>query len=288
MKSSTLVIVLVVLAVLLLCCCSVAAIWAFNTYSGQGGVLFRGWSAFGQGSWEATRDFGRDVQVGVPAVVTVINEVGDINVRAGEGGMVSVQAQARARAADREAADRLLEQVRLDVSSSGNQAEIRVQVPTNLLNQSLSVRLDITVPRSSTLTVQNNVGDITIEDLDGAVVVIGDVGDVTLRRVTLAGDSEIRSEVGEVTFEGSLPEVGEMNISSDVGSVTVRLPAESQFLLDAATDVGDITVVGFEVQDQETGGERGVESSLRGRVGQSPQATLTVRTATGGIRIESR
>lgn len=287
MKSSTLVILLVVLAVLLLCCCVAVALGAVAIYGGDGPRISSGWSILGRGSWESTTSYSRELAVQSPAVVTVVNEVGRVNVRGGAGNSVSVRAEARARASTQAAANQLLEEVLFDASASGNQAEIRVDVPSSLVNQSLSVTLDITVPRSSSLDVRSNVGEIRIEGLEGVVTVTGDVGDIVLHDVALTGDSEIRSGVGDVTFDGQLPESGQVSVNSNVGSTRIVLPRGSQFLLDASTNVGEIDV-SFDVQDRETGGERIVRRELRGRVGTDPQVTLMVRAGTGGIEIESR
>jgi len=282
-RTAIIILVAVVILGLLLCCClGTVALLSARGYSGGGWLSSLG--SWGPGLREESRGFTQEFRVDLPATLVVDNEVGQVTVRPGDVGVVTVETRYRARAGTTGAATRLLDSVGYETDASSDRVEIRVDLPSSMVNAVVSVDLDITVPRETSVEVRNNVGEMQVTGVVGTLHLRGDVGEVRVRDVTLTGPSEVQASVGEVDFAGILPESGEVRITSQVGSVRVTLPAESQFFLDASTGVGDIDC-DFELQDREEDDNRGPASELRGRVGVNPAVSLYLRAGTGEVSL---
>jgi len=282
-RTAIIILVVVVILGLLLCCClGTVALFSARGYSGGGWLSSLG--SWGMGQREVARAADYQYRVEVPATLVVTNEVGRVTVRTGDVGAVTVRAEYKARALNTSAATRLLDSVNYGASSGSNRVEITVDLPSTMVNASLSVDLDITVPRDTSLEVRNNVGEIRVTGVTGTLQLRGDVGEVTARDVVLTGPSEVQTSVGDVDFAGALPAFGEVRITSQVGRVRVTLPAESQFRLDASTGVGGIDCE-FPLQDREEDDDRGPANELRGRVGVDPAVSLYLRAGTGEVSL---
>jgi DUF4097 and DUF4098 domain-containing protein YvlB len=99
---------------------------------------------------------------------------------------------------------------------------------------------------------------------------------------TLSSSSSLKSNTGEVSFNGSIDTNGGTYLfQADTGEVNVTLPAASSFHLIASTDTGSINS-DFPVNIQHpnvTG------ASVNSDVGSSPKAMVTLKANTGAINL---
>jgi DUF4097 and DUF4098 domain-containing protein YvlB len=265
-----------VIAVLLvgLCVCSAMAATLVARF---GATSFLGGAA-------VTNSVTTEFQLDTPGVLSVQNDVGEVNIRAASDNVVRVTATKRVRGGG-EAAARLLDQISVTTDSAGNEGEIRVDIPDNLGTASASVDLEISVPREITLDVENRVGPVTVGGTEGALQVFTGVGEIKIDDVRLLGDSRLETNVGKIGFSGRLPDGGLVAMTTRTGDIGVALPADSTFIVDARTGVGNINSE-FTLEARETGeSETIVSRALRGRVGQNPDVTLRLETGTGSINI---
>ena len=267
-RNSIIIVGLVILALLLLCCCVVAVIAAPRI-----GVVLP-WARGNDSSWplsvgreSATDTFVRELRVESPTTVVVSSEVGDITIRSGDDGVVRVEAELVAKAGSRPAAENLLREMSVSATSSGGEARIEADVPDNLMGHESTIRLVIIVPRQARLDVRNNVGSIRIYGTQGP--------------------AQVQNNVGNISFDGELPGEGEMVFSTSVGDILLDLPGGSAFILDATTNVGRIDM-DFDLDRGDAGDGNWVGEKVQGSVGSNPQVTLTLRTGTGSMDINSR
>lgn len=263
-----------VVAILLvgLCICAAAA-----------AVLVGGFSFMG--STAVTETLTTEFELDTPGLLTIENDVGEVNIRAVDGNLVRVDVTKRIRGRSGAAASQLLDQITVTTDSAGGEGEIRVDVPDGLQAASASVALEIRVPRQVILDVANRVGVVTVSGTQGALQVFSGVGEINVYDVRLLGDSRLETNVGAIGFSGRLPDSGLVAMTTRTGDIAVKLPADSTFVVDAQTAVGDInsefTLEARELADSETI----VSQVLRGRVGEDPDVTLRLETGTGSIDI---
>lgn len=284
------VIIVVVAALVLLMLCLCFALLAWAAVGPSGGLARFGIGPFGVFGAAASRvddTIVSEVRVDGPAVLTVRNQVGEVNVRTGPGNVVVVEARRQARAENTRVAQSLLDQITVNVSGSGNRAIVDVSIPTSVGTRTASVRLDITVPAETDLEIRNDVGSMRVDGVTGIMTLHANVGDMVVRNVILTGPSRLTTDVGRLEFAGSLPEEGEVAMTTRVGELRLDLPRESEFRLDAQANIGDIRT-DFELEEREAGREGVVGAELRGRVGADPGVSLVLRSNTGAIAINAR
>lgn len=265
---------IVIAAIVALLCCAALAVAAVA-----------GWLVTTQVRETADTEQQRAVVTG-STVLEVHNNVGDVTIEPGPDGEVVVNATKKVRGSNRAERERLLAGTEVTVVQQDGRMVVTVKQPVSLLaGRSVSVDLDIRVPRDTGLQIENSVGDVKARSLTGELQVRSGVGDVTLTDMTAQGQLEVRSDVGDIRFHGILPFAGKLSFKSNVGKVRLELPTDASFSLDAKTDVGSIDCQ-FDVSGRRSG-EKLVGDELQGMVGAAPQATLSIEVNTGDISIRT-
>lgn len=233
-----------------------------------------------------TETISTELPVEQLASLTINNRVGDISITAGDTDVIQVQATKEARSFIRSWAQDTLERIDVRAEGSGNTARITVDVPNDLRLRSASVDFEIVVPRNIDLDIVNNVGDISALGTTGSLRLRSNVGDIVLSNVTVREEYDVDADVGDIDFEGQLPEdAGTTLLRTRVGKITVALPQDSRFMLDAETSVGDITTE-FDLQDRQAD-QNGPGQTLKGVVNTTADGVRVVlRTDTGDIDVE--
>ncbi len=121
-----------------------------------------------------------------------------------------------------------------------------------------NVDLDITTPSTSNVQVNDNNGDVNIEDVTGGVTVqttqgridannvSGPVmlsstnGDISLENGSLSGPSSLRSDNGNISYNGSIASQGSYTFETLSGSIDVGLPSNTEFRLDVQSSNGHV------------------------------------------------
>ncbi|MBN1201694.1 MAG: DUF4097 family beta strand repeat protein [Anaerolineae bacterium] len=213
-----------------------------------------------------------DVVPGETIILDVDNRVGDIEIRTGAADdQVIVEYTKTAYAFNKGSARDELDKINVDITSSGQTITIQVEQDSNedtFLFRANEVNMTITIPSDAEITVENNVGQITLEGVHARAL-------------------DLQTNTGSITFEGSLRQTGDYNIRTNVGDVTLRLPDGTYIEVDAETDVGEVSVSGFEISNRDEGGSVPGEA-WRGTLGDGAESapTLRVRTNVGDITIE--
>jgi hypothetical protein len=275
MQNRTCLIILVVLALagVLILCLGAVVLGAF-------GFLIPGRATVS----EATIT---ELAAGTPAILTVQNKVGEVNIVAGQDGSIRIEAEKEARGRDRGRSQELLNAIRVRIVPEGEAVRVAVDLPPTGPNENVKVDLQIQVPHRTNLDILNRVGEVNVEGVRGNLVVRNDVGSVVLRDVDVAGEAEVETGTGDVEFTGRLPEnQGRVLLNSRVGGLQVRIPASSRFVLDAETNLGSIEA-SFVVDDgQGSGGsDRGLGHRLQGNVNGGEGVDLVLRSGTGSISL---
>ncbi|MHC4582832.1 MAG: DUF4097 family beta strand repeat-containing protein [Planctomycetota bacterium] len=143
----------------------------------------------------------------------------------------SMVATIMARAITEEEAAELAEEVEITLEPSGSTLTVRIKKPTFLVNKSVGVSLDITVPNQTNLELGTHNGAVTIADITGRVRATSHNGKVTTEKVS--GGMELETHNGSITCRHA---AGDAKLRTHNGSVKV-------FYAESASPVSDISIV---------------------------------------------
>ena len=139
--------------------------------------------------------------------------------------------------------------------------------------------LDVTVPNEADLVIQTNSGDINVTGVNGQVNLTSDSGTITLSQVSLARNSSVSTNSGDIRFDGGIAPNGSYQFQSESGSVDVTLPPDTSFHAAVTTKSGSFNSDFPEVNSQPSGG------NVAGDVGNSPLANVIIKTDSGSINL---
>ncbi|UCD53410.1 MAG: DUF4097 family beta strand repeat protein [Phycisphaerales bacterium] len=163
-----------------------------------------------------------------------------------------------ARAATEEDAQKLAEEVEISLEPSGDGLTAKIKRPTRLINKSVGVSLDVTMPGRARLELETHNGSVTVTDIAGDVRAKTHNGDVTTHRVS--GSTELESHNGRIsvkqtsgraklkTHNGSVnvyyaetaPSDSDISIVTHDGSIELETPPDLSARVEASTHNGSI------------------------------------------------
>jgi len=139
--------------------------------------------------------------------------------------------------------------------------------------------LEVTVSDEADLVIRTNSGDINVTGVNGQVNLNSDSGTITLSQVSLAGNSSVSTNSGDIRFAGDIVTNGSYQFQSESGSVNVTLPPDTSFHAAVTTKSGSFNSDFPEVNSQPSGG------TIDGDVGNSPRANVMIKTDSGSINL---
>ncbi len=265
-----------------------------------GGVFLFATTSSTSSEGEAAQEITSSFEITGVVTIRVDNPLGEIRVRGtGADGKVEMTATEHAYGGTTSEADSRLQLFRFEPAQLGNRITVRPQLPPQEKDRTGSsdkVDILITVPRNTDLElttelgaiqitgvqgnmlVDSKLGDTTIESSEGKLHLNADLGAVTIEDTTLASDSVVYANLGDLFFNGRFAGAGSYSFTANNGSAKIMLPQDSAFNLDAQTGNGGIKSdfaipAGADV------------NTLTGSVGSNPQANLIIRGGNAGIEV---
>lgn len=159
--------------------------------------------------------------------------------------------------------------------------------------------IDITVPENTNIKFDSHESGISIDGINGSIVIDthkGDIqvtdtilsgsslfktyeGSITLEKMTLNYASIIETYKGDITFQGNLAPTGHHFIETYSGHMTITLPTDSAFYLDASSFQSEAVITDFP-------GLQTDEGTTQGSTGQAPQAYLHLYSYEQAINLQ--
>ncbi|MDP9171101.1 MAG: DUF4097 family beta strand repeat-containing protein [Acidobacteriota bacterium] len=176
-------------------------------------------------------DYAYDVNAasstqGVTRVV-LDNLHGNLSLKGEDGGDVKVTGRKTIRAFNHKDAETANGQSQVHVERQGDLLVIRAEEPRSLRMLSVTTDLDITIPRGLNVEARGRSGDLTIENIDGAVDVSSGHGDVRLN--SIGKDVKIESSrsgvIHATDLKGNLDlqgRGGDVQVENAQGQVTIN------------------------------------------------------------------
>jgi hypothetical protein len=253
----------------------IIALIIFGLMSGGFGSAFReknfpfdgGGFGFPQKSVADTRTFATGTQ---PTIV--INDAsGGIQVHTGDTSGVTVQTTKQIDGPGNPNREQV----------SYNQSGDTITINTG---QDGSADFNVTVPNNSNLQLHTNSGDIDVEGINGQISMSTGSGNIIARQDQLNGSSTLRTDSGNVTFDGGITGSGDYQFTSGSGNIDANLNSSTTVDVNASTDTGSITsnVQSVHVQNNDPG------ATASGYIGSPNNSTkLTLKTGDGPINLNS-
>jgi len=218
-----------------------------------------------------------------PGVVLEVRETsGLIQIDAGDGDSIVVNATRTTNAPTEEAAKAMLaeftiaetvtaDQVTLDGTSSGLSLGF---------NRSRRVDYHITVPRATAVTIKSTTSEIRVAGIQGALRVETTNGEIT--GTALGSSADVRSVNGTITLD--LAKLGDAGVRCKLtnGRVVVTVPSDTKATIEASTVNGDIQAEKLSVAVREQSGRR-----LSGTIG-GGGPDIRVDLVNGEVRIAGK
>lgn len=129
----------------------------------------------------------------------------------------NVTATIIARAGSQADAGRLAEETKIRLERFGDKLTIKIDKPYTVCNQSVTVNLDITVPRQTSLDFNTRNGAISISSIDGNIHAKTRNGAVSISEIK--GSIDVTARNGSVTLQGTRDN---MKIETRNGKVTCK------------------------------------------------------------------
>ena len=203
-----------------------------------------------------------------------------------------------ARATTEEDAKKLAERTTIKLEPFGNKLTAKIDKPTFLMNQSVSVSLDVQVPNQTDLELTTHNGSIRITNITGRLNGTTHNGKVTAEQISgtvelrthngsvicreVSGDTQLKTHNGNVKlyYSQAAPSVCNISLITYNGGIDLTTPSNFSGKVDASTHNGSIrtdlpiTVVG-----------KVSKSKLTGTIG-AGRGKLHLETHNGSIRIK--
>ncbi len=203
-----------------------------------------------------------------------------------------------ARATTEEDAKKLAERTTIKLEPFGDKLTAKIDKPTFLMNQSVSVSLDVTLPNRTDLELTTHNGSIIITNITGRLNGTTHNGKVIAEQISgttelrthngsvicreVSGDTQLRTHNGSVKlyYSEDAPSVCNISLITYNGGIDLTTPSNFSGEVDASTHNGSIrtdlpiTVVG-----------KVSKSKLTGTIG-AGRGKLHLETHNGSIRIK--
>ena len=222
---------------------------------------------------------------------------GSITINGADVAECSLTATIVTRAATDEEARELSDQVNVTLVPSGNRLTVKIDKPTNLINKSVSVSLDVQAPNQTDLKLITHNGAVEISDIKGQLDATTHNGKVTCERISgtttfethngsvtcneISGSTKLKSHNGSIKafYTSTAAPVCEISMVTHNGGIELQTPPSFSSKIDASTHNGSInTDLPITVSGKIS------KSKLTGTIG-AGEGQLHLETHNGSIRI---
>ena len=158
------------------------------------------------------------------ARIAIHNARGSVSARSGDDSQIHVDGKKNIKAWSETDAEHIASGVSVEIAKNGDGYEVR-SVNARAGYSRVGLDLDIAVPKTASLTVRNERGDVTVSDMGKPVTVNTTRGDIEVRDT--AGDVTVETQRGKVSVSDTKGNVkisgrgGEINVLSATGGLTI-------------------------------------------------------------------
>jgi beta-lactamase regulating signal transducer with metallopeptidase domain len=228
----------------------------------------------------ATREmhFVAKVKSGIPFIVR--NSLGNITLKPSKDDTCDVKAVIRAKAETVAEAQKMVEQVSMDVNSSDDRYYLKPVKPDGDKWKNINVDFYIAVPVGIRPDVKTDLGNIDLSDLKGDIKALTNLGNV--KAVNTAGNVDLHTDLGNVEFIAPKDMAGgDVKLVTNLGNIEFTAPKELSAKLRVDTKMGEIkSELPLEISKPDM-----FKRTTEGTIG-SGQANINMTTNMGKINLK--
>jgi len=253
------------------------------------------------GSWAMRAKYEKIVQLSAPlqpgSTLEASTHNGSITIEGAEVTDCNLIATIIAQAMTEEDAKKLAEQTKIKLEPFGNKLTAKIETPTLMMNRSVSVNLNATVPNQTNLELNTHNGAVKIANIKGQVNSTTHNGGITATQTSgtsklqthngsitckeISGDAQLRTHNGSVKvfYSEAAQPVCNVSVVTHNGGVEFTAPPNFSAAVEASTHNGSIkTDMPIMVTGEVSKGK------LTGTIG-TGQGKLHLETHNGSIKI---
>ncbi len=213
-----------------------------------------------EGWVESTEPFSRAFPVGKGATLMLSNVAGNIQVAAGSGERIEVEALKHAWGPNAEQAKQRLADAQIETFAAGNRVELRVEHGDRRDARGIDVEFNVKVPADTRVELRTVAGDIRVTNVNGEVRVQSVNGNLALEGTSRLAAVKTVSGGITITNGGAGAQLSISTINGDLLVQTLTTRA-----LDVNTVNGDVRITGWSgdrAQIRTLDGDLDLETSL--------------------------
>jgi len=181
------------------------------------------------------------------------NHAGKITIVKAGGNNIEVNVIKKVRGVDNSMKREVLKNIKINVEKNGKELSLEARTKEGykidfwkwMEKQSgmgAVLQYSIRVPEGvKVFFVENEAGDIRLEDIAGTVDIASAAGNVELDGVYLLGDSNIKLGAGNINMDVDVTKAGSLSVRNSAGNISLKLPEDSSFELNADANLGVIS-----------------------------------------------
>lgn len=183
---------------------------------------------------------------------------GSITIKGADVAVCDLIATITARAATEESAKELAERTQVRLEHLGNKLTVIIETPSPLINKSVSVSLNATLPKSTNLTLATHNGSVELAAIAGEIDATSHNGDVVAGEVSgtikmgthngsihcteISGNTNLNTHNGDidVRYSQTAPGVCDISLVSHNGGIELAAPPNLSASVQLSTHNGSI------------------------------------------------
>jgi len=173
------------------------------------------------------------VEAGNPLTLKVIDNSGGITVIGADVEKVQVKVIKTAYDSTQARADAEVKTIKYTIEQTGNSLTLKYELPDsmNFSNKVNTVDFVVTVPHETTVITDSNMGKVSVAGTQGNVDIQSDFGDITLENIK--GALSVKTNSGEVSATSIEAGKEDINLNSDFGAITLKNANGQDMILDS-------------------------------------------------------
>lgn len=170
----------------------------------------------------ATAEESRIFQVDTekPVSLSVDDDAGDVSIVGGDVEAVAVQIVKTAYASTESGAETDLQNIKVDYKQNGNVISLTYIVDGRQQHQVDTVDFIVTVPKQTTVNVENGFGAVDVAEVNGNVNIASDFGDITVKNIE--GALTLENAGGETEISNVNAGVEDVKVDVDFGRIKLE------------------------------------------------------------------
>lgn len=226
-----------------------------------------------------TRDFDQTVQTDTQNSLRVKGINGKIYIRGvSDGDQVSVEALFKVKTYSREDAERQIEKIQAEITTTSSTVKIESIHPNSSNGRTFTIDYEIEVPFSWKVQVINLNGEVILDSVRNDTEITLTNGNVRLE--DHAGNISCGLTNGNIQVDSQLPDHGNWIMSITNGQMVVSLPRSTSAMFSSSITNGTISTQNLELEDKIS-----TRHSTQGRLNDGDGA-ITLSVVNGQIVVE--